>query len=95
MNNWLVFITYFAAASLAMYLVWHFRRIAWYWHVAAIVVAVAIGVMPPLANWQGQGYDLTVGASFVFLFVWGAGFVIERLAHHAWSRASGKREKHA
>lgn len=84
MTNSVVTLTYSAVFILAVYLLWHFRGVAWYWHAASVVIALGIGLMPPQPGWQGPGFDLAVGAGFLFFFVWGAGFVVERLAHHTW-----------
>lgn len=95
MNNTIVLTTYAVTLVVAAYLAWHFRAVSWYWHVASIIIAVAIALMPPLPAWRGPGYDLLTGAAIVFFFVWGAGFFVERLAHHAWSRATSHRGHHA
>lgn len=66
----LAYIGAFLFAILCMYL---FGQVRWYWHVAAIAVALGMGFMPPVQGWQGPLFDMVVGSLFIILFTWGVG----------------------
>jgi hypothetical protein len=72
---------YLAAMFLPLYLLIHFREQAWYWHVLAIAAAFAVGFIPIPTELQRRGYDLLFGFTFVALFVWGAGGIVQWLRH--------------
>ncbi len=66
----LAYVGAFLFAVVCMYLIGHVR---WYWHAAAIVVALGLGLMPPVQGWQGPQFDMIVGSAFILLFTWGVG----------------------
>jgi hypothetical protein len=72
---------YLAAMALPLYLLIRFREQAWYWHVLAIAAAFAVGFIPIPTELQRRGYDLLFGFTFIALFVWGAGGILQRLRH--------------
>lgn len=84
MDSRIVFLVYTASFLLAVFLLWRYTAPRWYWHVASVIIALGIGLMPPRGDFSGPIYDMTVGALFIFFFVWGAGIVVERIAHHTW-----------
>ena len=71
MSTLVVFAVYGCSAGLALLLLYLFRRRAWYWHVMSVLLAMVIGLIPGPEAWQSPATDLTVGAIFVFLFLWG------------------------
>lgn len=71
MSSTVVSLAYGLAAMLALAALYFFHARAWYWHVASIVAALAIGLMPPPPNWSGPGLDLVTGMVLVFLLSWG------------------------
>jgi hypothetical protein len=76
---------YLLAFFLAVLVLYWFRPARWYWHVAAILLAFGIGIMPPQEQFKGPAFDLTVGAAFLFLIIWGCGeavFHFFHLHHH-------------
>ena len=80
----MVFLIYGSAAVLALTLLYCFHT-NWYWHVLSLVLALAIGLMPPdmipvPAAW-GTTRDIATGSIFTFLVVWGIGAPLFR-AHH-------------
>jgi hypothetical protein len=66
----LAYLGAFLFAVLCMYLIGQAR---WYWHVVAIAVALAMGLMPPVPGWQGPQFDMIAGSLFIVLFTWGVG----------------------
>ena len=86
MNSGVVFLSYFAAFGVAVFLLWRFSHVSWYWHLLSVFAALCIGLMPPISADWGAGYDLTVGSAFVFLLVWGLAdpfFRVLHIPHHA------------
>jgi hypothetical protein len=80
-----VVVVYSVALALAIFLDWRFGKIRWYWHVAAIALALTLGFMRPLEGLAGPKWDIAVGALFTFLFVWGISeffFKVLRIPHH-------------
>lgn len=71
--------TYGLALLLALAALYKLRTLHWYWHAASILVALAIGLMPPPEGWAGPRYDLAVGFLFVVFLIWGAGAPLLRL----------------
>ena len=65
----------------AVFLLYWFRPVRWYWHIAAITAAFGIGLAPPLAQWNGPIFDLLMGATFTLLFVWGIGELFFKMLH--------------
>lgn len=82
MSGTTVFLTYGFATLLALTLLFFFRARRWYWHVASVLLATFIGVVPPPAGWAGQRYDLAVGFVFFFLCLWGFGGMFFRHRRH-------------
>ena len=68
---------YIAAAALAMLLVllWPAK---WHRHVAAALLGLGVGLIPPPAGIGGNLYFLIVGVVSVFLLVWGFGGLLFR-----------------
>jgi len=90
MSMWVVILSYCMAVALAVYLLWRFGHVNWYWHALALATALGLGVMPPdptlTSLLPDQTYDLAVGSLFLTLLVWGAGeafFKVLHLPHHA------------
>jgi hypothetical protein len=79
----LVILAYGIAFVLAIVLLrfFHGRHCHWYWHVAAIFGALAIGLVPPPERWASPALDLAVGSVFIFLFMWGAAAPLFRVHH--------------
>jgi hypothetical protein len=77
---------YILAIGIPVYLLYHFHSSAWYWHVLAIVIALALGFVPTPAEYKSTTFDLMFGGVFIFLMVWGIGGLIVFRPHH---------EKHA
>lgn len=88
MSTSLVFLVYAFAFGLALLLIYLFKPLAWYWHILSCAAALAIGLMPPRAGWQGPAFDLVYGFVFIFLMVWGIGGV-------AMYRSRQPRKRHA
>jgi hypothetical protein len=76
-----VLLAYVAVFILAAFLLWRFSHIRWYWHAGAVVIALALGMMPLRPDWNGPTMDLTFGALFLFLVVWGCGEPLFKLLH--------------
>ena len=82
----MVFLIYGAMAVLALALLYFFHA-NWYWHVLSVVVALAIGMMPPNmipvpAEW-GATRDIILGSLFTFLVIWGIAAPLFRRHHSA------------
>ena len=58
------------------YAVRHFRAVSWYWHLLAIVAALAVGCFPISIELQKRGLDLLFDLLFVLLLFWGVGGLI-------------------
>src|SRR5271157_1814619 len=71
------------AVLIPIYLLYRFRSQAWYWHVLAAIVGLAIGLMPGTALLQTEGGSLLYGFSFIILMVWGIGGLIPYRPRHA------------
>jgi hypothetical protein len=76
-------ITYALAFVAAVVVLWRFGGARWYWHLAAVVAALGIGLMPQIEGMQGVAYDIVVGCLFIFLFIWGAGIILGPIARNA------------
>ena len=72
MPAWIVTSVYGFAIAAAVALLYFFGMRSWYWHALSVLLAIVIGLVPPPVTWQGPGYDLTIGAVCLFLFLWGA-----------------------
>jgi hypothetical protein len=71
------------AVVVPILLLYRFRSQAWYWHVLAAAMALAIGLMPGTALLQTEGGSLLYGFSFIILLVWGIGGLIPYRPRHA------------
>jgi hypothetical protein len=71
MSPTIVSLAYGAAAMLALLALYFFHARHWYWHVASVLLALAIGFAPIPPNWNDPGTDLAVGMLLVFLLFWG------------------------
>jgi uncharacterized membrane protein YphA (DoxX/SURF4 family) len=76
-----VFLSYLAALLVAVYLLWRFSHVRWFWHLFAVAAALAIGLMPPIPQSYGATYDIVIGSAFLFLLMWGAGEPLYRVMH--------------
>lgn len=81
MSSSFVLLIYAAIFIAAVFLLWRFSHIRWYWHVAALLCAIGLGLVPLRPNWDGATMDMTFGAVFLFLFVWGCGEPVFRVLH--------------
>ena len=86
MYSLLAFLVYLAAVVIPVYLLYRFHSQAWYWHVLAILAAMAVGLVPTPPEWKSRGFDLLFGFVLVWLMVWGIG---------GFLTARGHRERHA
>ncbi len=82
----LAILVYLAAAAIPVYTLYRFGSQSWYWHVAAIAAAIALGFVPIPPDFQRRGIDLLLGCSLVVLLLWGVGGLILPHRH---------RERHA
>jgi hypothetical protein len=81
MSGSVVILVYFLAMLLAIFLLWRFSHVAWYWHVLAVAAAVGLGAMPPMTISGNPVYDLAIGCGFILLLIWGAGEPFYKLLH--------------
>jgi hypothetical protein len=88
MSSLLVLLVYVVALGLPLLALYLFGARAWYWHILSLAAALAVGLTPPPAGWEGPAFDLLCGGLFVALGLWGVG----GLAIH---RRSHPRHKHA
>ena len=79
----LAILIYAAAIAVPAWLLYHFGSGGWYWHVLAVLAAVALGLVPLPAALDRPLYELMVGFVFVFLMVWGLGGMFAIRLHHA------------
>ena len=79
-----------AAAAIPAWLLYRVGTFRWYWHLAAVAVALAIGLAPRPAALANPVSDLLTGAAFLFLLVWGVGGVLLFRPHE-----TKHRERHA
>lgn len=71
-STWAVLV-YLLAFGLPIWLLYHFHSAPWYWHVLALLAAVAMGFFQTPPQWQSQAFDLAFGAVFILLATWGIG----------------------
>jgi hypothetical protein len=76
-------ITYALSFVAAVVVLWRFGGARWYWHLGAVVLALAVGLMPQIEGMQGMAYDIVIGCLFIFLFIWGAGIIAGPIARNA------------
>jgi hypothetical protein len=80
----MVLLIYGAMAVLALALLYFFHA-NWYWHILSVVVALAIGIMPPdmipVPTAWGATRDMIVGSLFTFLVIWGIAAPLFRRHH--------------
>ena len=81
MNFSVIALVYALASAAALFLVWRFSHIRWYWHALAVVSAVALGFMPPMRGDATAVYDMVIGTLFLVLIVWGIGEPVFRMFH--------------
>ena len=67
----LVILSYAIAAILAFGALYLFHSRRWYWHAAAVGIALAIGLKPIPPEWNKPEIDVAIGAMLVFLVLWG------------------------
>jgi len=77
----MVALAYAAAFAAAIYLLWRFSNIKWYWHLLAVIAAVGLGIMPPVQVSATAVYDMVIGALFLLLIVWGLGEPVFKVFH--------------
>jgi hypothetical protein len=87
MPTFVAALVYLSGMGLPILLLYRFHSQSWYWHVLAMLGAIALGLLPIPADLQRPGFDLVFGFVFIFLMVWGGGGLLLPAAHH--------REKHA
>ena len=78
----LAVLVYILAIGIPVFLLYRFRSGAWYWHLLAIVGALALGFVPTPAELKSSTFDLAFGGVFIFLMVWGIGGLIVFRPHH-------------
>ena len=81
MSNSVVSLAYGLAAMLALLALYLFHARQWYWHVAAVLVALVIGFTPMPTGWNRPDVDLAVGMVLVFLLFWGLLAPLFRFPH--------------
>lgn len=81
MSNSVVSLAYGIAAMLALLALYLFHARHWYWHVASMLLALAIGFTPMPAEWNRPDVDLAVGMLLVFLLFWGILAPLFRFPH--------------
>lgn len=81
MSDLTVALIYSAALLAAIYLLWRFSHVRWYWHVLAAVAALIIGFMPPLTAEATAIYDMLIGVAFLLLIAWGLGELAFKAFH--------------
>ncbi|HEY3442691.1 MAG TPA: hypothetical protein VGK29_18160 [Paludibaculum sp.] len=77
----MVALAYTAAFAAAIFLLWRFSNIKWYWHLLAVVAAIGLGLMPPLPVPITAVYDMIIGVVFLLLVVWGIGEPVFKVFH--------------
>lgn len=87
MSPYLVMLVYAAAVGLAIFLLYKFESVAWYWHTLSLGFALLFGWLPPADGFTGPVADLITGFAVIFLMFWGLGGLLLFLAPH--------RHKHA
>jgi hypothetical protein len=78
----LAVLVYILAIGIPVFLLYRFHSGAWYWHLLAIVAALALGFVPTPAELKSSTVDLAFGGVFIFLMVWGIGGLIVFRPHH-------------
>ena len=81
MNFSTIALVYTLASAVAIFLLWRFSHIRWYWHGLAVVTAVALGLMPPMRGAGTAIYDMAIGTLFLLLLVWGIGEPVFKMLH--------------
>ena len=82
----LAILIYLVAVSIPAYCLYHFHAKAWYWHLLAVAIGLALGFVSIPPELQKRGFDLLVGSVIVMCLFWGIGGFFVQLGH---------REKHA
>jgi len=75
---WVVLV-YGSSVLLAVLLLHFLHSRSWYWHLASVALAVALGFVPLPLEWAGPRTDLLVGFLFLLLLVWGLAAPLFRL----------------
>ena len=70
MSTTLVILVYGIVAVLALVLLYFSGPKAWYWHVLAAAVALAIGSVRIPVKYNTPTASLVIGSVFIFLMVW-------------------------
>ncbi len=76
MFTMLAVLVYVAAMAIPIYLLHHFHTRKWHWHVLAVIASIFLGMTPAPQQFQGPGFDLLLGFTFVALLFWGGGGLI-------------------
>ena len=77
----MVALAYGLAFAVAIFLLWRFSHIQWYWHALAVVAAIGLGLMPPIKVDATAVYDMVIGVVFLLLVVWGIGEPVFKVFH--------------
>lgn len=85
----LAVLAYLFAIAIPVFLLFHFRSQAWYWHLLATLGALGLGFVPTPPAWKTEAFDLAFGFVFILLLVWGVGGLVVFRPHHP------HKEKHA
>ena len=80
-SMWAVLI-YAVAIGIPLLVLYLYGSAHWYWHVFAILAALAVGLIPPPLQLQGVTFDVLYGFAFIFLMVWGIGGIVVFRPHH-------------
>ncbi len=73
MTSILAGLLYLLAILLPIYLLYHFRPLAWPLHILAVLAAAAVGLAPGTALLNSAAGTYLYGCTFTFLAVWGLG----------------------
>ena len=69
----LAVLIYLVAFCVPVYLLYHFGPQNWFWHLLAVIAALAIGFIPTSPAWKTTALDLIFGSTFISMMTWGIG----------------------
>jgi hypothetical protein len=76
LDTLLAALVFVLGVSLPIYLLYHFRPLAWPWHVLAVIAALAIGFAPGTALLNTVPGTFLFGFAIGFLGIWGLGGLV-------------------